>query len=112
MLYSQKDTLNFMCSLRNRLCQNYYARCALRPKWPELWAELSKKLCLNTPGRIHREPTLPVSALTARFDPRWTVVIDARVAACVLRICGIDIASTTGNNVGTSSSFKEILASG
>ena len=58
--------------------------------------------------RIHREPTSPVSALTARFDPSWTVVVDARVAACVLRIGGINMASNTGNNVGTSPSFKEI----
>ena len=39
------------------------------------------------------------------FDPSDVV------AACVWvqRIDGINIASTTGNNVGTSSSFKEIL---
>ena len=48
-------------------------------------------------------PTSPVSVLTARFGPIWTVV------AQVLRIDGINIASTTGNNVGTSSSFKEFF---
>ena len=52
------------------------------------------------------------SSLTARFGPRWTVVVDASVATCILRINDINIASTTGNNVGTSSSFKEILAPG
>ena len=40
-------------------------------------------------------------------DPRWTVV-----AVCDLRIGGIKIASTTENNVGISSSFKEALAPG
>ena len=43
-------------------------------------------------------------SLTARFNPRWDVVVD------VQRIGGINIAFTTGNNVGISSSFKEILA--
>ena len=70
----------------------------------------TKEGCPNSPDRIHREPTSPVSTLTARFDPRWNVVVDVRVAACVLRIGGINIATTTANNVGTSSSFKEILA--
>ena len=56
-------------------------------------------------GRIHRESTSPVSSLKAHFDPRWTTVVDARVAASVLRIGGFNVASTTGNNVGTSSSF-------
>ena len=41
-----------------------------------------------------------------RFDFRWTVVVD------ILRIGGINIVSTTVNNVGTSSSFKDILAPG
>ena len=50
------------------------------------------------------------SSLTAHFDLRWTVANVARVAACVLQIGCINIASTTGNNVGTSSSVKEILA--
>ena len=48
-------------------------------------------------------------SLTARFETRSTVIVDARVAACVLRIYGINIASTTVNNVGT---FKEILPPG
>ena len=56
-------------------------------------------------------PNLPWTE-TALFDPKWTVVVDARVAVCVLRIDGINIVSTTGNNVGTTSSFKEILAPG
>ena len=50
------------------------------------------------------------SSLTVRFDPRWTVVVDARVAVCVLRIDSINRASTSWNNVGTSS-FREILLS-
>ena len=41
------------------------------------------------------------SSLTVHFDPRWTVVDDTHV----LRIDGINTASTTGNNVGTTSSF-------
>ena len=89
-----------MCSLHNRLGRDHYARCALRPKL---------RCGPNSPKntlRIHREPTSPVSALTARFDSRWIVVVDARVAACVLRIGGIIIASTTGNNLGISSSFQ------
>ena len=57
-------------------------------------------------------PTSPESMLTAHFNPKWTVVVDACVAPCDLQIGGTNIASTTGNNVGTSSSFKEILAPG
>ena len=53
--------------------------------------------------QIHRGPRSSVSELTARFDPRCTVVIDVGVA-------NDNVASTTGNNVGTTSSFKEILA--
>ena len=48
----------------------------------------------------------------SRFDPRWIIVVEVRVAVCDLRIRGINIASTIENNVGTSSSFKEILAPG
>ncbi|KAI0239403.1 hypothetical protein LSAT2_009857 [Lamellibrachia satsuma] len=58
-----------MCSLHNRFGRNHHARCALKPKLPELRAELSKEYCPHSPGRIHHEPTSPVSALTARFDP-------------------------------------------
>ena len=79
-----------------------------------LCSEADHQICgPNSPKnavRIHREPTSPVSALTARFDPRQTAVVDYRVAACVLRIGGINTDSTTGNNVGTTSSFKETLA--
>ena len=38
------------------------------------------------------------------------MVVDARVAVCIQRIGDINIASGTANNVGTSSSFKEIIA--
>ena len=68
----------------------------MRSKSPELRAEVSKECCPNSPGRNHRVLTSPVSTLTARLDPRWTVVVDARV----LRIDDINISSTTGNNVG------------
>ena len=40
------------------------------------------------------------------------MVIDACVAVCVLWIDGINTASTTENNVDTTSSFNEILAPG
>ena len=100
--------LSFTCSVHKHLGRDHYALCAVRPKLPELPSELSKECCPNSPGPIHRGPTSPVSALTARLDPRWTAVVDARVAACILRIGGIHIASTTGNNVGISPSFKEI----
>ena len=105
-LFTVRHTLSFMCSVHNRFGRDHCVRCALRPKLPELRVELSKECCPDAPGRIHREPTSPVSTLTARFDPRWTVVDDARVAACVLRIAGINIAFTTVNNVGTSSLFE------
>ena len=105
-LFTVRHTLSFMCSVHNRFGRDHCVRCALKPKLPEFRVELSKECCPDAPGRIHREPTSPVSTLTARFDPRWTMVDDARVAACVLRIAGINIAFTTVNNVGTSSSFS------
>ena len=89
-----------MCSVHNHLGRDHYARCALRPK--------SQKDAV----RIHCVPTSPVSSLTARIDLRWTVVVSAHVAACVLRIDDINIASTTVYNVGTITSFKDILAAG
>ena len=101
-----------MCLVHNRLGQNHYACCALRLKSPELRAEISREVSPNSPGQIHRGLTSPVSTLTARFNPSWTVVVNAHVTACVLRIDGINTASTTKNNVGTTSSFKEILAPG
>ena len=63
-------------------------------------------------GYIKKQKVALIVSMTIRlgnplaFDPNVT----ARVAACVLRIDGINITSTTGNNVGTASSFKEILA--
>ena len=89
-----------MCSIHNRLGRDHYVLCALRPKSSELRAKVSKECCSTSPGRIHRGSTSYVSALTARFDPRWTVVVNASDEACVLRIGGISAASTTGNNVG------------
>ena len=79
----------------------------LRPKLPEFRAELSETPC---PNSLRADTTCirAGSSLTTHFDPRWTAVVDARVAACVLRFGGIYIVSTVGNNVGTSSSFKEI----
>ena len=105
-LFTVRHTLSFMSSVHNRFGRDHCVRCALRPKLPELRVELSKECCPDAPGRIHREPTSPVSTMTARFDPRWTIVDDAPVAACVLRIAGINIAFTIVNNVGTSSSFN------
>ena len=62
--------------------------------------------------RIHHEPTSPVSALTARFDPTWTVVIDARVAACVLRIGGINMASTSASIILFQRDFSTQITQG
>ena len=96
-----------MYSVHNRLGRD---NCVRSETEVTRVAGRTKEGCPNSPGRIHREPTSRVSALTARFDPRWTVGVDARVAACVLRIGDINIASTIVNTVGTSSSFKENLA--
>ena len=54
-----------------------------------------------------------VKDLAASVNPS-DVVVAARVADCVrvLLIDGVDIASVTGNTVGTSSSFKDMLAPG
>ena len=40
------------------------------------------------------------------------MVVDAHVTACVLRTDGINIASTTGNNVGTTSSSRDFSKAG
>ena len=67
--FTERHTLYLMRTLHNCLGRDHYAHCAVRPKLPELWAELSKECCPNSPGRIHLEPISPVSALTAHFDP-------------------------------------------
>ena len=92
-----------MCSRHNRLGLDHYARCALRPKFPELRAELSNKYRSDSPCRIRREPTSPVSMLIARCQ--LTLILDGPWSSTFYG--SISIASTTGNNVGTSSSFRD-----
>ena len=96
-----------MCLVHNHLGRDHYARCAMKPKSSELWAEVSKECCL-----ISQCADITSILADSSFNLRWTVTIHASVAAYVLPIDGINIASTTGNNVGTTSSFKEILAPG
>ena len=65
------------------------------------------KIALTLSVTVHLRGPLPSIRATRSSLP-------VRVADCVriLRIDGINVASTTGNNVGTSSSFKHILAPG
>ena len=87
------------CGTKSTKFREYMRYCELR-------AEVSKECCPNSHWPAIHVSTLTTHSLVAssRGGP-WSST------PCVLRIDGINIASTSGNNVGAASPFKEILAS-
>ena len=73
VIYSSSSSCQGLRSIHNCLGQDHYAHCS-QAKVTRV--TVSKERCPNSLGLIHCRPTSPVSVLTARFNPRGTVVVD------------------------------------